>query len=310
MSTELAVQEMPLMPALSPEGLIAKALEHNVSVDALERLLALRATLKAEQARAAFFAALSRFQAACPIIGKTKTVTVQTDRGTYKYNFAPLDKIIGTIQPLLEQTGLSFTFNTAIRDNPPAQMAICTVHHIEGHSEFSEFTAPVDATAKMNVMQKNASAQTYAKRYALCNALGILTGDDDDDANATAAQKYPALRVRGTTAGGGGRKPEGREGSGETGSPAEGDGAGPAERAAGPAVSGAEIEELEKQIRKLAEAFYGEGEKYFDKQMDQVKQAMMDRFNTDQFSLLIPEQFAVVKAWVEGRQERGPKGAA
>jgi hypothetical protein len=34
----------------------------------------------------------------------------------------------------------------------------------------------------MTAPQKYASAQTFAKRYALCNVLGISTGDEDTDA--------------------------------------------------------------------------------------------------------------------------------
>ncbi len=41
----------------------------------------------------------------------------------------------------------------------------------------------------MTAPQKYASAQTFAKRYTLCNALGISTGDDDTD--ATDVKKEP-----------------------------------------------------------------------------------------------------------------------
>ena len=34
----------------------------------------------------------------------------------------------------------------------------------------------------MSGSQQNAAANTFSKRYALCNALGILTGDEDTDA--------------------------------------------------------------------------------------------------------------------------------
>jgi hypothetical protein len=40
----------------------------------------------------------------------------------------------------------------------------------------------------MNAQQKVASALTYAKRYAFCNALGILTTDQDDDAQSAGEQ--------------------------------------------------------------------------------------------------------------------------
>ncbi len=180
------VGQMPL----SAESLIAKAIEHQVPIETMERLLAMRKELKAEQAREAFYRALSGFQAACPVIPKTKTAEVLSrSGGSYRYSYAPLDGIVKVIAPLLQQYGLSFTVQTRLEQEPLSQVAVCTVHHVDGHSESSEFRAPIDQGARMNEMQKAASAQTYAKRYALCNALGILTGDEDDDAQAMSADK-------------------------------------------------------------------------------------------------------------------------
>ena len=44
---------------------------------------------------------------------------------------------------------------------------------------------PIDKDGFMNTPQKFASALTYAKRYAFCNAFGILTADEDDDTAKT-----------------------------------------------------------------------------------------------------------------------------
>jgi len=188
LSKPLAMGAQSGVSALSAESLIAKAIEHQVPIETMERLLAMRKELKAEQAREAFYRALSGFQAACPVIPKTKTAEVLSrSGGSYRYSYAPLDGIVKVIAPLLQQFGLSFTVQTRLEQEPLSQVAVCTVHHLDGHSESSEFRAPIDQGARMNEMQKAASAQTYAKRYALCNALGILTGDEDDDAQAMSA---------------------------------------------------------------------------------------------------------------------------
>ena len=60
---------------------------------------------------------------------------------------------------------------------------IVTAAHVAGHKESTEFTAPVDKDAYMTEPQKWSSAATFAKRNAFCNAFGILTGDEDTDAN-------------------------------------------------------------------------------------------------------------------------------
>jgi hypothetical protein len=48
----------------------------------------------------------------------------------------------------------------------------------------------------MTTPQKFASALTFAKRYAFCNVLGILTGDKDDDANTAGSPAAPAEAMR------------------------------------------------------------------------------------------------------------------
>lgn len=184
---ELAVRSTH---SLDAGALIAKAIDANVSIDTMERLLALRDRLQAEQARQQFFAALAAFQGACPIIPKSKTATITSQRGSYKYSYAPLDVIVRHVSPLLQQHGLSVSFNTAIVDGT-LLVSSCTVHHVAGHHETSDFRVPIDAEARMNDAQKVASASTYAKRYAYCNALGILTGDEDDDAGALGGGSKP-----------------------------------------------------------------------------------------------------------------------
>jgi hypothetical protein len=163
-------------------ALLAKAIESNVPIETMERLLALREKLHAEQARAAFFAALSTFQGECPIIPKTKVAKIG---GQYEYRYAPLEVIVKHVGPILQRHGLAYTVETALEDT--VLVATCTVHHVAGHSQSSTFRVPIDRGARMNDAQKAASASTYAKRYAFCNALGILTGDEDDDAHGSSA---------------------------------------------------------------------------------------------------------------------------
>jgi hypothetical protein len=177
--------------AMNVEGLLIKAVESGASIDALERLMALRERLVAEQARTAFFSALAGFQAECPVIPKTGEVK---ERGgqQVRYRFAPLDKIVSTIRPHLERHGLSYTFNAVFDLENHHLIAVCEVHHALGHTEASEFRVPISKDNFMNGAQHFGSASSYARRYALCNALGLLTGDEDDDGQVSAAKSQPA----------------------------------------------------------------------------------------------------------------------
>lgn len=175
--------------AFSAESLIAQAIGKGLPVEAMEKLLAMRQQIKAEQAREAFFEALAKFQSHCPSIAKTKVVYGR-DGKSIRYRYAPLDTIVEQIKGLLQEYGFSYTIKS--RQDPQAVTAMCEAHHSEGHVEVSEFSIPIDPTAYMNDAQKVASALTYAKRYAFCNAFGLMTADDDDDANSIEDRDAPA----------------------------------------------------------------------------------------------------------------------
>jgi hypothetical protein len=197
---------MPLMAAeqLNPEWLIAKAIEQKLPVRSLEQLLAMRERLKTERAREAFYRALSGFQSECPVIPKSKTATVTSRRtgASYQYLFASLDVIVAAVRPCFQKHGFSYRIDTHVEPGTPAFLvATCMVHHREGHSESSEFRVPVETSGRMNPAQEYGSAGTYAKRYAFCNAFGILTGDEDDDGQSLGAPRDepppPEIRVQG-----------------------------------------------------------------------------------------------------------------
>lgn len=187
MDKDIIAQPQPgLVPAAtSIEALIARAIDKGVPVETMERLLVMRTQLKQEAARESFIAALADFQATCPAVPRTRTAKIESPRGSYTYHYAALEDIVKAIGASLAQHGLTYSFDVALTDNPPRQVVCCTIRHTDGHSESSTFTIPVDASGRMNVAQQHASAQTYAKRYALSNALGIVTADDDDDAHSS-----------------------------------------------------------------------------------------------------------------------------
>ncbi len=176
----------------SPENLIKQAIDKGVPVETMERLLAMRRELKAEAAKESYDRALAEFQAECPAISKTKQVNNKD--GTKRYSFAALDSIIKQVKPLLKKHGFSYKIDAVVEDKWVT--AICKTTHEFGHSESSSFKIPVDPEAFMTAPQKFASALTFAKRYAFCDAFGIMTQDEDDDANSIAgenAKEYDAL---------------------------------------------------------------------------------------------------------------------
>jgi ERF superfamily len=177
------MESREIVPVAMAEGerILMAAIDKNVAVDVMERLLKMRADLRAESAKERFDEALSGFQGDCPIIKKAKVVYNKGGAGV-RYRYAPLESIVEQVREPLKKYGLSYSITAEI--TPDAWIAVsCKLTHLAGHSETSTFRVPIDKEAYMNDQQKVASALTYAKRYAFCNATGILTGDEDDDSN-------------------------------------------------------------------------------------------------------------------------------
>lgn len=170
--------------ATTQPDFLTLAIERGVDADALEKLVALHERLEARKAEQAFNEALQQFQELVPVIPKNKRVNYATKQGgKVDYSYSTFDHIADTIRPLMTKLKLNYSFSTEPMDNKRL-MVKCIVRHQDGHFVESTFPVDVDAGAKMNIQQQMASATTYAKRYALIQALGITTADTDDDAYA------------------------------------------------------------------------------------------------------------------------------
>ena len=106
-------------------------------------------------------------------------------------SFTPLDTVVETIGPLLSKHGL--VWRTSPTTNEHGQPALkYRLSHAES-GETDEDVMPL-LLGKAD-MQGLGSAITYARRYALCAVLNLVS-DDDDDGNAAASA--PSGRVSST----------------------------------------------------------------------------------------------------------------
>lgn len=167
--------------SFNAENLISQAIASGASVETMERLLAMRKSLKEEYAKEEFDRAMAEFQGECPVI-KKKKAGGKTKSGTVAYHYAPLEDIVAQVKDLIQKNGFSYMIKT--ETGKDSVKAYCIVKHKSGHSETSDMGGPLGTkTDIMSFPQVTAAALTFYKRYAFCNAFGILTGDDDNDAN-------------------------------------------------------------------------------------------------------------------------------
>ena len=182
-----AQQALPAVQTNDPESLIALAIREKLPVENLERLMKMRSEFRAEQARELYFKALAQFQRECPPVPKSKKV-LNKDK-TVRYKYAPLDVIVDTAKDALANNGFSYRFET---DPQPNDLIItCILTHEAGHFELTKMKVPIDTESYMNSPQKQGSAITFGKRYTFVNATGILTADEDDDAQGTDNDEQP-----------------------------------------------------------------------------------------------------------------------
>lgn len=179
--------------------LVRYALEKGADVGVMERMLALHRQMKADDAKEAFDRSMAELQRNMPTIVKTKAGAKNA------YVYAPLEEIIHQVKHLISDHGFSYTINSEIPPDQKAAVvkAIVTVTHAAGHSKPSEFTVPIDTqNPMMTAPQRYGGAMTFAKRYAFCNAFGIMTADVDlDGRNPTEpkARKFGPQRPAGET---------------------------------------------------------------------------------------------------------------
>jgi hypothetical protein len=181
--TQLAVVET------SPGQLIREVIKSGItaeSVGVVERLVALAERQEARQAEKDFNVAFNALQSEMPVIKAMKPVEGKdknTGAAFIKYHFAPYEDIMEQVRPLLLKNGFSVSFSMGFNEGRIIQN--CTLAHIAGHSRTNTFMARIGSGPPgSSEAQGDGAASTYAKRFALCNALNIVTERDTDGADA------------------------------------------------------------------------------------------------------------------------------
>lgn len=172
-------------------NLLTVAIDKNLDIDKLEKLMALQREWEANNARKEFFEALSRFQSEIPEIGDRGLARFphKNGAGETTYRFAKLEDIARAIQQPLYNNGLSYRFEqTQSGDSFDKQLitVTCVIAHKGGHTERHVMSSYPDTSGMKNAIQSIASTVSYLRRYTLTGGLGITTGGEDDDGHGGA----------------------------------------------------------------------------------------------------------------------------
>jgi hypothetical protein len=180
MPHEIQKQTALTGPQTEVSALVKLAVEKDLDVEKLEKLFALYERDQKRLAEQEFFKSLAEFQAVCPPIRKSTEKAASRDGGP-SYNYAELDEIVRTVQPILHGLGFSYTWDMPKPPENGLIECLCKLRHVKGHEVVARFVCPFASKAGMSEQQKYASALTYARRYSLIQVLGLSTTEKDTD---------------------------------------------------------------------------------------------------------------------------------
>jgi hypothetical protein len=180
----VAVHEPTSAPVLPESAAILQVIERaalnpNVDIDKMERLLEMQQRIVARNAQADFAAALAEMQAELPVI---KERGKNTNTGS---KYALWEDVNEQIRPILGKHGFSISSRTKTEGDFVAVTGVLT--HRGGHSEETTFTLPVDKGPSRNLVQAHGSSISYGKRYTAAALLNLTSRGEDDDGNGAGA---------------------------------------------------------------------------------------------------------------------------
>lgn len=179
--TEIEVgTEVAAPVGMDVEKLMALAIEKEGAIEVIERLAQLRNDEMAREAEHRFGEAFAEFKRLCPPIPRTKRGAGFAGAGGVKeyVMYAPLDGIQGVVDPILNDVGLSYWWDSSASEK--SVVTTCVLRHVGGHERRSAMALPVSGPPKSSVTQAHAGTRSFNKRLTLSDVLGIQTVDDVD----------------------------------------------------------------------------------------------------------------------------------
>lgn len=187
-SEQMGLQPMPAaggaIEKIIPQPTVAEILKAVVekgvteaNVGAVKEIVALFERVEEKNAEKAFAAAFVKLQSEMRKVKATREVPNKD--GSVRYTFAAFEEIMAEVGPKLEEHGFTVSFSTDFDDK--RLIKICTLTHVGGHSKQNKFAVRIGhGPPGSTETQADGAASTYAKRFALCDALNILVEKDSD----------------------------------------------------------------------------------------------------------------------------------
>jgi hypothetical protein len=172
---------MPILDEtpISPMAAMMAAINANVDLEKIEKMIELQQKWDALEAKKAFVHAMAEF--------KKIPIQITKDRMNKQYNsmYTSIGNLINTVLPKMSECGLSHRWTV---DQVEDQIKItCIVTHERGHSESTWMQAPPDKSGAKNLIQQIKSTRTYLQAATFESAMGLASTDAnlDNDGNGS-----------------------------------------------------------------------------------------------------------------------------
>lgn len=192
MNKQITVAKEAPAPALSESAAIIQVIERaamnpNVDIDKMERLLQMQERIMERNAKAAYAADLSAMQPHLPVITEKGKIVVRdkvTKDVIQSTGYALWEDINEAIKPVLAQFGFALSFRTGLA--PDGKIIVTGIlSHRDGHQEETTMALPHDSTGSKNAVQAVGSSTSYGKRYTASALLNITSRGEDDDGSSS-----------------------------------------------------------------------------------------------------------------------------
>lgn len=196
-ATAQPVLEMELRPrqdvaTAEPVGMFERlALDPNIDVDKLERLMQMHERATARVAQEQFNAAMSSAQKAM------RPIAADAYNPQTKSKYASYARLDSDLRPIYTDAGFGLSFDTGDSPLPEHVRVLCHASHAGGHERTYHIDMPADGKGAKggDVMTKThaaGAAIAYGMRYLLKMIFNVAVGEEDRDGNAPPVKAKPA----------------------------------------------------------------------------------------------------------------------
>jgi len=166
---------------VTPMSMLQSAREQGASIEQMQQLMDMQFKWEANEARKAYFAAVSSFKSVPLKITKDK------DNKQYGSRYTSIGNLVNTTNAELSKFALSAQWNI---DQSNGITVTCILSHSLGHSEQVSMTAPPDKSGSKNPIQEIKSTITYLKVATYEAVVGVASSDDPSDTDGNKEPVY------------------------------------------------------------------------------------------------------------------------